>query len=89
MDTPPGCNIFDQVADSCWVEVGPVSRVQAILKGAAKLGTEAVARGSWCNVLQVMNNELFNVAYLLRMLVGSRCEMYYCETYCGAVIHVH
>ena len=41
-----GRNIGDQAAGSCWVVVGPLHRVQAVLTEAAELGTEFVSRGS-------------------------------------------
>ena len=54
MDTLPGLNIGDRAAGSCWVEVGLVTRVQGVLKGAVELGTELVARGSSCDVVVVV-----------------------------------
>ena len=39
MDALPGHNIGDLAAGSCWVGVGHVTRVQAVLTDAAKLGT--------------------------------------------------
>ena len=46
MEALPGHNIGDRADGSCWVGVGPLVPVQAVLTDAAELGTEFVSRGS-------------------------------------------